>query len=756
MEKKKIVKIKKPIFVVLSILFLFCFCFLKTTPVKAYSWQEKLQEGFGRVLPNLPGGLPVKVGMTAAKAAEDAPALIAKFILVPINKIFAFILNNSINLFSFAINPDLAEKIFFSSESKKTIREGWTLVRDFLNMFYLLILIFLAIATILRVNRFSDKKLFIFVLFSAFLINFSLPITLVVVDASNLAMSFLFNSTCRVWGEQNNNNNYCSKKIAIGILSKAKFNEIINNKAAGENTVPLLFLETMFLMLAAIFFFFLAITLIIRYLAFWILLILSPFAIFSFAWPSKSGIGAAWGEWSKKLIHYAAFGPVMLFFIFLTNYLLRVLGEANFTAVEIEGLITHFISAGAVLYLLFYGYSLSKSIASGAGDAVTKVLDKGQSLAVNSLKTMSLYNTATRYGGAAATGLRQRMADIPYVGTFFKSKEDRDKSANRVRMAFRGNKEEKEKYEAEEASKKAREDKDKGGKDKAAYERDLRQGGEEARVAGLRMAQEGMIKNVGELSQVLGAMKGNSRLQRIVAEQVRDNLRKKAKDGKLNNKADFQNAMAMLSFSGWDKSNTDNSGVIMDIKNEVMRENADIVLNRDSENAQTLRDAALRSGKTEDLERALKSNIALQRVIDNEEARRKTANEKGFENDKEKAKWIREKYSGDFKKDTYKGFLTGRSTADIIAQKRTQFFDNTEVQSYLRSEYAKNQENLERTVSSVAAGRADDPSTVKAKIYSIIGARGRSSSGSTRSTGPAGPAGPTRSTGPAGGGSGRP
>ena len=534
MEKKKIVKIKKPIFVVLSILFLFCFCFLKTTPVKASSWQEKLQEGFGRVLPILPGGLPVKVGMTAAKAAEDAPALIVKFILWPINEIFAFILSNSINLFSFAINPDLAEKIFFSSESKKTIREGWTLVRDFLNMFYLLILIFLAIATILRVNRFSDKKLFIFVLFSAFLINFSLPITLVVVDASNLAMSFLFNSTCRVWGEQNNNNNSCSKRIAIGIFDRAKFQEIINGEIAGKNTVPLLFLETMFLMLAAIFFFFLAITLIIRYLAFWILLILSPFAIFSFAWPSKSGIGAAWGEWSKKLIHYAAFGPVMLFFIFLTNYLLRVLEGADFTGAGVERFIAHLISAGAVLYLLFYGYSLSKSIASGAGDAVTKVLDKGQSLAVNSLKTMSLYNTATRYGGAAATGLRQRMADIPYVGTFFKSKEDRDKSANRVRMAFRGNKEEKEKYEAEEASKKAREDKDKGGKDKAAYERDLRQGGEEARVAGLRMAQEGMIKNVGELSQVLGAMKGNSRLQRIVAEQVRDNLRKKAKDGKLN------------------------------------------------------------------------------------------------------------------------------------------------------------------------------------------------------------------------------
>lgn len=743
MEKKKIVKIKKPIFVVLSILFLFCFCFLKTTPVKASSWQEKLQEGFGRVLPILPGGLPIKVGMTAAKAAEDAPALIAKFILVPINEIFAFILSNSIKLFSFAINPDLAEKIFFSPESKKTIREGWTLVRDFLNMFYLLILIFLAIATILRVNRFSDKKLFIFVLFSAFLINFSLPITLVVVDASNLAMSFLFNSTCRVWGEQNNNNS-CSEKIAIGIFSKAKFKAIINDEVTKGNTVPLLFLETMFLMLAAIFFFFLAIALIIRYLAFWILLVLSPFAIFSFAWPSKSGIGAAWGEWSKKLIHYAAFGPVMLFFIFLTNYLLKVLERADFTRAGVEEFIAHLISAGAVLYLLFYGYSLSKSIASGAGDAVTKVLDKGQSLAVNSLKTMSLYNKATRYGGAAATGLRQRMADIPYVGTFFKSKEDRDKSANRVRMAFRGNKEEKEKYEAEEASKKAREDKDKGGKDKAAYERDLRQGGEEARVAGLRMAQEGMIKNVGELSQVLGAMKGNSRLQRIVAEQVRDNLRKKAKDGKLNNKADFQNAMAMLSFSGWDKSNTDNSGVIMDIKNEVMRENADIVLNRDSENAQTLRDAALRSGKTEDLERALKSNIALQRVIDNEEARRKTANEKGFENDEEKAKWIRGKYSGDFKKDTYKGFLTGRSTADIVAQKRTQFFDNTEVQSYLRSEYAKNQENLERTVSSVAAGRADDPSTVKAKIYSIIGVRGRSSSGSTGSTGSAG------------GGSGRP
>ena len=380
-------------------------------------------------------------------------------ILEGLKNIFSGILILAVNFFEAMINPELVKQIFFSNENRTAIMTGWTLVRDFLNMFYLLILVFLAIATILRVNQFSDKKLFIFVLFSAFLINFSLPITLVVVDASNLSTSFLFNSICGKGGasgssgekeESGSEGEICAAKIATNFLSISSITDVIGKLFKDPGNIALKFLEVLVLMLFSIAFLFLALSFFVRYLAFWVLLILSPFAFFSFAWPSNSGIGAAWGDWSKKLFHYAAYGPVMLFFIFLSSVLLSSLRISKVIPISEGNLMTitaDAISMAAVLYLFFYGYNLSRSIASGAGDAVTKVLDKGHSWATNSLKTMSGYNMAVNYGGAALTGLKQRAADkIPFGSFLFGSKEDDQRNQERVRLAVRGNKDEKENF----------------------------------------------------------------------------------------------------------------------------------------------------------------------------------------------------------------------------------------------------------------------------------------------------------------------
>jgi hypothetical protein len=72
-----------------------------------------------------------------------------------------------------------------------TISIGWTAVRDLSNMFFIFVLLFIAIQTILGLAGGSAKRWLSHVIIAALLINFSLFLTGVVIDAGNvLAMGF--------------------------------------------------------------------------------------------------------------------------------------------------------------------------------------------------------------------------------------------------------------------------------------------------------------------------------------------------------------------------------------------------------------------------------------------------------------------------------------------------------------------------------------------------------------------------------------
>ncbi len=91
-------------------------------------------------------------------------------------------------------SSEVYEKVLFSPVAINAINIGWQLVRDFINLFFVLILIFIAISTTLGVGRFSDKKIVFRVILAALLVNFSKPITVFIFDISNLAMNFFINN----------------------------------------------------------------------------------------------------------------------------------------------------------------------------------------------------------------------------------------------------------------------------------------------------------------------------------------------------------------------------------------------------------------------------------------------------------------------------------------------------------------------------------------------------------------------------------
>ena len=71
------------------------------------------------------------------------------------------------------------------------VLDAWRLIRDFANIWFILILLFIAIGTILRAQSYQAKKLLPTLIMVALVINFSLPITGFIIDISNV-ISFQF------------------------------------------------------------------------------------------------------------------------------------------------------------------------------------------------------------------------------------------------------------------------------------------------------------------------------------------------------------------------------------------------------------------------------------------------------------------------------------------------------------------------------------------------------------------------------------
>ncbi len=65
-------------------------------------------------------------------------------------------------------------------------RDGWVVTRDLANMFFIFILLYIAIATILEIAAYNAKALLARLIIVALLLNFSLFFTRVIIDASNI------------------------------------------------------------------------------------------------------------------------------------------------------------------------------------------------------------------------------------------------------------------------------------------------------------------------------------------------------------------------------------------------------------------------------------------------------------------------------------------------------------------------------------------------------------------------------------------
>ena len=422
------------------------------------------------------------------------------------------------NFLTWTVSADLYEKVFFSDIAKRGITQAWEAVRGLINMFYLLILVFLAITTILRVNQFNDKKLFFKVIVSAILVNFSMAITLVVIDFSNLIMVYFASAIQNLDLINTFFNNIGMADNFLGNKNTSWF------LAAGANMI-----EFIINIVIAVMVLFTAISLLIRLVAYWVLIILSPLAFFSIAVPGSS----SFNEWREKLIHYSFYGPIMLFFIWLALALSSYLKDAFTHAEGIDGwngFVRFLTSYITVIYLLYYGHDKSKSMAKKAGDTVGMLMDKGGKYAVTAGKGAAMLTpigwagAGAKSGGTALyTGAKANLMEGKYTRNIFEEgrKKSQEELNRKAEYKFAG-KNKQERMEMEDIIKKEKAMKD-GGFDMEnvdALERMAKSGSKlEKKVAANKLADLNKLDS-DKLKIAMAAAKGNKTLEDKILRQA--------------------------------------------------------------------------------------------------------------------------------------------------------------------------------------------------------------------------------------------
>ena len=286
------------------------------------------------------------------------------------------------------------------------ILSSWKTFRDVGNIFFIFILLYIAISTILRLSGPDTKKLLTSVIIVALLVNFSMFFAEVIIDSSNiLALTFL--SKITVTGTSGSGSLLGASSSIDGGLASAYIKNLglgsffgapgqtTNTVNSGSSGIPgltsanwlsvllvslltavVLFIVGFVLLISSILF-------LIRFVVFIFLLIVSPLAFVGSILPkTKSMIS---DKWWKTLFDQALFAPIYFMLSWATISIMNGVSDSNntishsiwdlFQPGAASAVVDILIKFLIIIVMLITTLIISKSMASSGGDAVKKSVD---------------------------------------------------------------------------------------------------------------------------------------------------------------------------------------------------------------------------------------------------------------------------------------------------------------------------------------------------------------------------------------------
>lgn len=361
----------------------------------------------------------------AASAITDA---VAK----PIATVLSWIAWAFIQLFGLLLTLFIAILVnvakFNNIINVPTVIQGWVIIRDLCNMSFILILLIIAFATILRQENFSAKKLLPKLLIMAVLINFSRTIFGLLIDASQIVMLTFVNGFAE-FGRANFVNMFQTQKI-LSMWTSGTVDSWAILVAIIAGVIALLITNIVVLVMIAV--------LVMRIIMFWIYTIFSPLVFLGFAIPAvQKYTGKIWEDFTKQLV----VGPVLAFFIWLalatvsesSNKLGTAFTDvgqqqicAGIGALFCEGSFQTFI---ITIGLLMGGLMVAQQMGGAAASIAGKGLDWGKKVAGAPVKFAGMgIGSVVRY---KVDNLQKRgIVDLNLVRAWHKLQESRkDKKA---------------------------------------------------------------------------------------------------------------------------------------------------------------------------------------------------------------------------------------------------------------------------------------------------------------------------------------
>ncbi len=297
--------------------------------------------------------------------------------------------------------------------------EGWKLVRDFCNIFFIFVLLYIAFSTILGLGHSKPKEMIINVVIIGLLINFSLFAAQVIVDTSNILARVFYNSdsikvtrgfaNCVTTSDPS-----CSIAqdlvpssvtatgpngeipLSEAIVSKVNPQELIINSrrvsdikdkvnnssfttssggSVGAGAFILITLLAVVVNIVGIIVFFsVGMIFVSRVIGIWLSMVLAPLAFFSYMVPQMQSIAMiGWKKWWPELISMAFLAPIFIFFMYLIIKFLEV-GFNITKAVDLSGMafvVSIIVPFAFLMVLLMKAKDIAKKMSGEVGQGIT-------------------------------------------------------------------------------------------------------------------------------------------------------------------------------------------------------------------------------------------------------------------------------------------------------------------------------------------------------------------------------------------------
>ena len=402
--------------------------------------------------------------LTGAGIAKAIFSLLIKILIA----IASFLANTSVGFMEsmleigFQKNQDIA-------------KIGWTATRNFANMLFILFMVIIAFATILRIENYGIKKLLPKIIAVALLINFSMVFCYVFIDFSNvIAGSFVKDVEQIVGGkgkiapllreslkiEQHIVYTECAGGRDMAIeeckniysndnekLEKCKkyvedqfteCNKIISKFVDPSEGLVNIFVTGVFtiilLLISAFTMFATGILLVIRVIYLWILVIIAPLAVICLILPS---LRSSWKKWWSKFLNWCLFAPIFSFFLWLAIKMandrklsnlandvspeamsLRVSAFGPDTVNPFANSLETTINFAIIIGLMLGGLLTAKSLDLTGADALIKLGNKWKKGATDWAKRKFITRPGQLVGGAAQRFGGATLKKIPGLKTY--------------------------------------------------------------------------------------------------------------------------------------------------------------------------------------------------------------------------------------------------------------------------------------------------------------------------------------------------